>query len=57
MAVMTVKFKCPHCLTLLEAGSKLIGKAGKCPNCGKEITVPDKDDQMPDKGSETEKKD
>jgi len=56
MTDMTVKFKCPHCLTSLEAGGKLIGKTGKCPNCGKEITVPDKDDQMPDEGSKTAKK-
>lgn len=57
MAETTVKFKCPECQTSLEVGSKLIGKTGKCPNCDKVITVPDKDEQMPDKGSETVKKD
>ncbi|MGD2094087.1 MAG: hypothetical protein PVH77_03670 [Phycisphaerales bacterium] len=52
---MTVKFKCSHCLTSLEAGSKLIGKTGKCPYCSKEITVPEKDEQASGEGNETPK--
>lgn len=56
MTDMRVKFKCPHCQTSLEAGSKLIGKKGKCPNCGNEITVPEKQVQIPNNEKETPRK-
>jgi len=38
-----IAFDCPHCQKLLQAGTKLAGTKGKCPNCRKEITVPEKD--------------
>jgi hypothetical protein len=57
MVKAIVKFKCSHCQQSLEAGSKLIGKTGKCPFCGKEITVPDKDEQVTNEESQTPKKD
>lgn len=38
-----IAFDCPHCRKLLQAGTKLAGTKGKCPNCDKEITVPEKD--------------
>lgn len=56
MAETTVKFKCPECQASLEAGSKLTGKTGKCPNCNNEITVPAEGDQMPNKEKETSEK-
>ena len=40
---MLIEFECPHCRKLLRAGSDHASKKGKCPNCGKEITVPEKD--------------
>lgn len=50
---MTVKFRCPHCQVHLEAGIKLMGTTGSCPNCGKEITVPEKDEHTPGEKKET----
>ena len=38
-----IDFDCPHCQTLLRAGIKLAGTKGKCPDCGKEIDIPEKD--------------
>ena len=40
---MLIEFECQHCQKLLRAGSDYAGKKGKCPNCKKEITVPEKD--------------
>ena len=40
---MLIEFKCPHCQKLLRAGIDYAGKNAKCPNCKKEITVPEKD--------------
>jgi len=56
MAGMTVKFRCPHCQVQLEAGIKLIGTTGSCPNCGKEITVPKKDAETQSDKEQTVKK-
>jgi DNA-directed RNA polymerase subunit M/transcription elongation factor TFIIS len=56
MASMTVKFQCPQCQTMLEAGSKLVGKTGKCPNCDNEITVPAESEQVPKQETKTTKK-
>jgi len=39
---MLIRFECPHCKARLQVGVKLIGTKGKCPNCNKEVTVPDK---------------
>ncbi len=55
MAEITVKFKCPNCQVQLEAGAKLAGTKGTCPNCGKEITVPEKDTQTQSGKGETAK--
>jgi predicted RNA-binding Zn-ribbon protein involved in translation (DUF1610 family) len=43
---MTIKFKCPHCEAQLGAGVKLAGTKGKCPKCGKEITVPEEGSEI-----------
>ena len=40
---LVIDFKCPYCQKALRAGNKLAGKNGKCPNCKKESTVPEKD--------------
>jgi hypothetical protein len=56
MASMTVKFQCPQCQKQLEAGNKLVGKKGKCPNCNNEITVPAENEQIPNEEKETSKK-
>ena len=56
MTVMTIKFKCPHCEVQLGAGIKLIGTIGSCPNCGKEITVPEKDAETQSDKVQTAKK-
>ena len=37
-----IVFDCPHCQKLLRAGDKLANAKGKCPNCDKEFTVPEK---------------
>ena len=38
---MLLKFQCPHCEEWLKAGSDFAGKKANCPNCKKEITVPE----------------
>jgi len=53
---MAIKFKCPHCQVLLEAGIELAGKNGACPNCGKRIVVPKTDSGPQSEGKETAKK-
>jgi len=40
---MFIEFECPQCQKLLRAGSEHVGKKSKCPNCDKEIVVPEKD--------------
>jgi hypothetical protein len=54
---MPIKFKCPHCQALLEAGSDLAGKKGTCPKCSKAITVPKTDSGPQSEGKQTTKKD
>lgn len=53
---MSIKFKCPHCQALLEAGNELAGKKGTCPKCTKAITVPKTDSAPQSEGKETAKK-
>jgi len=53
---MLIKFECPHCKATLEVGVKLIGTKGTCPNCNKEITVPDKGADSDKKEREAAKK-
>lgn len=43
MTDMLVNFRCSHCGAQLAAGVKLVGTKGTCPNCGIEVTVPEKD--------------
>jgi len=35
-----VKFTCPHCQKRLNVKDELAGKKGKCPACGKAISIP-----------------
>jgi transcription initiation factor IIE alpha subunit len=42
VSVMSIEFTCPHCKYPLKADDQVAGKTGKCPKCGKEITVPAK---------------
>lgn len=35
-----ISFDCPHCAKALRLKDELAGKKGKCPACGKSITVP-----------------
>jgi hypothetical protein len=42
-----IEFKCPHCQVNLKAGVDLSGQKGRCPNCKKDITIPEKETQSP----------
>lgn len=53
---MPIKFNCPHCQVLLEAGINLAGKNGACPKCGKRIVVPKIASAPQSDGKETAKK-
>ncbi len=53
---MLIRFKCGHCAKLLQAGSQLAGKKGKCPNCNKEITVPKESTEPENLEKQTAKK-
>jgi transcription initiation factor IIE alpha subunit len=39
---MSIEFSCPHCKHPLKAEDEHAEKNGKCPKCGKELTVPAK---------------
>ncbi len=54
---MLIKFRCPHCQTVLEAASNLAGKNGNCPKCNKTITVPKNDSGGQTEPKESSKKD
>jgi len=47
---MIVQFTCIHCGQSLRAGSSLVGTKGKCPECGKVVTVPDHDSKPQARG-------
>ena len=49
----TIEFECPDCHKFLRAGINLVGTKGKCPSCGKILTVPEKESV----GSEEKKQD
>lgn len=53
---MLIGFKCPHCQASLKAGSSFAGKTGGCPNCGKEVRIPEQDSENKNKEKETVKK-
>lgn len=38
---MAIRFDCPACGKPLEANDEMAGKSGTCPQCKKQITVPD----------------
>ncbi|HPA18289.1 MAG TPA: PH domain-containing protein [Verrucomicrobiae bacterium] len=45
-----IRFACPACAKSLECDAELLGALVKCPECGKEVTVPearDQDDRPP----------
>lgn len=54
---MLIKFRCPHCQTVLEAGNNLGGKQGSCPKCKKTITVPKNESDAQTKPKEAAKND
>jgi len=54
MAETTVEFRCPHCDAPLKAGVNMAGTVGKCPQCQKELTVPQKSGEKPEE-SESQK--
>jgi predicted RNA-binding Zn-ribbon protein involved in translation (DUF1610 family) len=39
-----VSFACPGCGNTIKARAALAGKKGKCPQCGKAIQVPVRED-------------
>jgi DNA-directed RNA polymerase subunit RPC12/RpoP len=39
---MAIEFKCPHCEKPLQADDQMAGQKAKCPGCGKELEVPQK---------------
>jgi len=53
---MLIKFKCTHCQVALSVGSDSAGKKGTCPNCKKELTVPEKSEEAQSKTEKTAKK-
>jgi len=53
---MIIEFKCSHCQVLLKAESNLSGQKGTCSNCKKEVTVPEKSEEIQDKTEEATKK-
>ena len=53
---MLIKFRCQHCQTILEAGSKLAGQKGSCPKCNKTIMVPKNESDAKTEPKETVKK-
>lgn len=54
---MAIKFKCPHCQTGLEAASEFAGKQSQCPQCKKELTIPEKDEETSTAKEKPAKKD
>ena len=53
---MLIKFRCPHCQAVLEAGINLAGKKGSCPKCNKTIMVPKNESDAKTEPKETVKK-
>ena len=53
---MLIKFACPHCKVALNVGSDFAGKKGNCPNCKKELTVPEKSEVAQNEAEKTAKK-
>jgi hypothetical protein len=53
---MLIKFKCPHCQLALNVGDDLAGEKATCPNCKKELTIPEKDSGIQNEEKGTAKK-
>ena len=53
---MLIKFKCPHCQVALNVGSDFVGEKGVCPQCKKELTVPEKSEEAQGESEKTAKK-
>jgi DNA-directed RNA polymerase subunit M/transcription elongation factor TFIIS len=53
---MLIKFSCPHCQAALSVGSDFAGKKGACPNCKKELTIPEKSEDSQKAAEKTAKK-
>ena len=52
---MAIQVTCPHCLKRFQVSDKFAGKTGPCPNCKKDIKVPDASEEVvihaPDDGA------
>ena len=52
---MAIHVTCPHCLKRFQVSDKFAGKTGPCPNCKKDIKVPDASEEVvihaPDDGA------
>jgi len=53
---MLIKFTCPHCQVALSVGADFAGKKGACPNCKKELTIPEKSEETQKETKKTAKK-
>lgn len=53
---MLIKFNCPYCQATLNAGSDFAGKKCACPNCKKELTIPEKSEETQKETKKTAKK-
>lgn len=39
---MSISFECPSCSKKLKAADSAVGKQAKCPQCGTQVTIPEK---------------
>ena len=53
---MLIKFSCPNCQAALSVGDDFAGKKGACPNCKKELTIPEKSEEIQKETGKTAKK-
>ena len=53
---MAIQFNCPHCQMMLKAESNFAGKRAKCPQCNKELVVPEGETKVSNEEKETGKK-
>jgi len=42
---MLIEFECPHCNITLQVSAEFAGTTSTCANCGKEITIPKRNEQ------------
>ena len=43
---MAIQVTCPGCMKRFQVSDKFAGQKGPCPNCKKEITIPDKSEEV-----------